>query len=116
MTRSSSSTDTGIAALLVILGIAPLIFLSTIYSAFFTGLMGWQLWQWFLIPLNLPDVSGWHIAGLCLVARAAMPMQPKSTSSDETAAALSRGFVYPPLTAVAFLLSGWIIAKLAGLI
>lgn len=40
-----------------------------LYHAFLTGMVGWQLYQWFIVPLNVgaPAVTGWQIAGIALL-------------------------------------------------
>jgi hypothetical protein len=98
------------------IGLIVLMFIGTIYGAFFNALAGWQLWQWFALPLGLPDLTGWQIAGFSLLVSFLTYKYPTGKSDDsDTKAGIVKAFIYPPLTALTFVFSGWIIAKIMGL-
>ena len=107
---------------LAILSLA-LLPLMILWNGLMTALAGWQLYQWFLIPLNAPDISGWHIAGIGVfigLLRYRIDPHKKDerdgTPDERLIASLILGFATPLMMAIWSLAMGFLFAKFAGLI
>lgn len=110
--------DTEVLASVLLLIASPfLIGALIIWSVFWSALAGWQLWQWFAIPLGAPNLNGYHIAGLLMIAHLGLRNAPKPEREGESKTLqLIAALVESPIIAIFSLIAGWIVAKSAGLI
>ena len=70
-------------------------------SMWFTGVAIMMLWQWFVVPLGVPDVEMWHAAGL-----GALFVYPQSISGSNNTLAESTVIIF--IKPALFLLIGYI--------
>lgn len=85
-----------------------------LWGGFWSGLAGWQLWQWFMIPMGAPDISGWQIAGLGLLLRLLAP-KPATSTDNSGLNAIWQTYGFPVMFAILTVCAGWLFAKMAGL-
>jgi len=89
-------------AFLVFLGLFAVIAALAILRGFVLSI----LWQWFALPLGLPEIGVAHAIGIALiVAMLAHQHSHEKQESDDPMASVLAGF----LSTLLFLLVGWII-------
>ena len=101
--------------------LALVLFFATLYSAFFSGLAAWQLYQWFIRGTfeMAPDLNGYHIIGILMFLHLGLASRETKIPDDKKENQLYKilmGLVTPPIVAAMTVFAGWIIAKAAGLI
>ena len=104
------------AGVLLAIGLPIMIFLLTLWGAFWSALAGWQLWQWFAIPLGAPNINGYHIAGLLMLAHLGLPGAKNDDKEKDKTVKLIASIVQMPMISLFVVIAGFITAKLAGLI
>lgn len=102
----------------IVLILSPFLIL---WRGLFMALAGWQMYQWFLVPMNFPDINGWHIAGIGLFISFLRYKLPETDESAEEVAErtlrlMRKSLIYSPTVAGVTLAVGYLFAKLSGLI
>jgi len=115
MNKTSEQTAVLSGALLAV-GIPIAMFLIVLWATFWSALAGWQLWQWFAIPIGAPDINGYHIAGLLMLAHLGLNNTPPEDKEQDTTIRIIKLLAKPPIVSALVVIAGFIIAKLAGLI
>lgn len=117
--KNSSDTDsTSTFALFgLVVGVPAVMFLVVLWTTFWTALAGWQMWQWFALPLGAPDINGFHIAGLLMLAHLGLP-RPKEPEDKDMGewGSIALTLAKSPIISAAMVFAGFVVAKLAGLI
>jgi hypothetical protein len=117
MYKTKSDDTETFAGMFLIIATPLIIGALVMWSAFWNALAGWQLWQWFMIPLGAPDINGYHIAGILMLAHMGLRNAPRPEKEGESKTVrMIIGFAESPVIAIFLLIAGFIVAKLAGLI
>jgi hypothetical protein len=120
-TASSINESEILSGLLILVGAVLSVLVITgstvLYAAFWEALVGWQLWQWFAVPLGAPSINGWQVAGVGILLgmlRTNLSKMPQQTEEEKKNIWLKTIFM-PPLYALVYLFVGFLIAHMAGL-
>lgn len=117
MYKTKSDDTETLAGMLLIIATPLLIGALVVWSAFWNALAGWQLWQWFMIPLGAPDINGYHIAGILMLAHMGLRNAPRPEKEGESKTVrMIISFAENPVVSIFLVIADFIVAKLAGLI
>lgn len=72
-----------LAVVSIVIGAVPIVFALAYLLLMWRVWWLYPAWEWFFVPLGLPPITFWHLAGLLVLVEVTTRPTPKTAKNDE---------------------------------